>query len=189
MQIRTTKSSKKISIIIIAIIVVILAATAAAYHYKLGPFVSRQKNSINLNPPTKDQKAAGNDIKQSTLNQTNGGKESTGSDPSPAPQPVVGNDKKSVGMDITATNQTDTTLQMRTLIQTVTNSGTCSLSMKSTQGATYTATAGVQAQSSTTTCKGFDIPLTQLTSGTWTISINFSNESLTASTSGEVTIK
>ncbi len=189
MQIHTTKKSKKILIIIVTIVVVALAATAAAYHYKLGPFVSHKNNSINLAPPTSNQKAAGNNIKQSTLNQTHSGKESTSSDPSPAPQPVVGSDKKSVGMDITATNQTDTTLQIRTLIQTVTNSGTCSLSMKSTQGATYTASVGVQAQSSTTTCKGFDIPLTYLTSDTWTISITFSSNSLIASTSGEVTIK
>lgn len=189
MQIRTTKKSKKITIIIIAIIVVLLATTVTAYHYKLGPFASHQKNSINLTPPTSNQKAAGNDVKQNTLNQAKDGKGDTGSDPSPAPQPIAGSDKKSVGMDITATNQTDTILQIRAFIQTVTNSGTCSLSMKNAQGVIYTATAGVQAQSSTTTCKGFDIPLTQLASGTWTISINFSNESLTASTSGEVTIK
>lgn len=189
MQIRKTKKIKKIIIITIAIIIVLLAATATAYHYKLGPFVSHKNNSINLNPPTSEQKAAGNDVKQNTLNQTKDGKGNTGSDPSPAPQPVAGSDKKSVGMDITATNQTDTALQIRTFIQTVTNSGTCSLSMKNSQGLLYTATTGVQAQSSTTTCKGFDVPIAQLSSGVWTISISFSNDSLTASTNGEVTIK
>jgi hypothetical protein len=61
--------------------------------------------------------------------------------------------------------------------------------MKSTQGLSHTAAAGVQALSSTTTCKGFDIPLDQLAPGAWIITIDFSNDSLIASTSKEITIK
>lgn len=189
MRIPTQKNSKKVFAVIAAIAALLLIAFATVYYFKIGPFSPDQNTSIDLNPATEDQKATGDDIKQSNLEQINAGKENTGSDPSPAPQPVEGSDKKSVGMEISAANQTETTLQVRTFIQTVTNTGTCGLSMRNIQGATYTATAEVQPLSSTTTCKGFDIPLTQLTPGTWTITIDFSNDNLTASTSKEITVK
>ena len=189
MHIPTNKSNKKAFAIIATAAILLLAMTATAYYLKVGPFNNPLSDSINLEPATKDQKSTGDNIKESTLEQTNAGKENTGSDPSPAPQPVEGSDKKSVGMEISAANQTDTTLQVRTFIQAVTTTGACNLAMKSTHGATYTATADVQPLSSTTTCKGFDVPLTQLTPGAWTISIDFSNNTLTASTSKEITIK
>lgn len=189
MRISTNKSNKKIFIIITAALVLLTIGVGAAYYFKVGPFAPVLNDSVNLDPASDEQKATGDDIKQNSLDQVDDGKSNTGSDPSPAPQPVEGNDKKSVGMEITAANQTDTALQVRTFIQTVTNTGTCSLSMKNSQGATYTATADVQALSSTTTCKGFDIPLSQLSPGPWTIIIDFSNDSLTASTSKEVTVK
>jgi hypothetical protein len=189
MRIQTNKSNKKVFVIIATILALLLISLSAAYYFKVGPFSPNQNDSVNLDPATEDQKTTGNDIKQSSLDQINAGKENTGSDPSPAPQPVEGSDKKSVGMEITAANQTDTTLQVRTFIQTVTNNGSCNLSMTNTQGATYTAAAGVQALSSTTTCKGFDIPLSQLAPGVWTITIDFSNDSLIATISKEVTIK
>lgn len=189
MHIPTRKSNKKVIIIVAAILLAALGATYAAYHFQTGPFSPQPHNSVNLDPATTDQKAAGNDIKQSTLNQVENGKESSGSDPSPAPQPIEGSDKKSVGMEITAANQTATTLQVRTFIQTVTSTGTCTITMKNSQGMTYANTVDTQALSSTTTCKGFDIPLDQLSSGTWTINIDFNNDTLIASANKEITIK
>lgn len=189
MRIPTNNSNKKIITIIIAAIVLILGATAAAYCLKVGPFSSKANNSVNLEPATEDQKTTGSDIKKNTLEQVNAGKESTGSDPSPAPQPVEGSSKKSVGMEISAANQTASMLQVRTFIQTVTSTGTCKLSVKNAQGTEFTATADTQALSSTSTCKGFDIPLDKLSPGVWNIVIDFSNDNLIASTSKEVTIK
>jgi len=189
MHIPTRKSNKKAIMIVAAVLLLILGSAYGAYHFQVGPFSPKSHNSVNLDPASTDQKTTGNDIKQSTLNQVESGKANTGSDPSPSPQPVEGSDKKSVGMEITAANQTDSTLQVRTFIQTITSTGTCTIVMKNSQGMTYTNTVDTQALSSTTTCKGFDIPLSQLSSGAWTITINFSNDTLVASTSKEITIK
>lgn len=189
MRIPTKKSSKKIPIIIASIAILLSTTAIGAYYLKFGPFATKSNDAINLSPATQEQKTAGSNIKQSTLNQSETGKESTGSDPAPKPQPVEGSDKMSVGMEISAMNQTDSTMQIRAFIQTVTSTGTCVLAMKNTQGLTYTARVDVQALSSSTTCKGFDIPLDQLTKGNWTVNLNFSNDTLIASSSKEITVK
>ncbi|MNY56713.1 hypothetical protein D3C86_1928200 [compost metagenome] len=61
--------------------------------------------------------------------------------------------------------------------------------MTGPQAKTYTATVAVQALPSSSTCKGFDVPLDNLSSGAWTIKINFNNDELTASTSKEIIIE
>lgn len=189
MRIPTNKSNKKIFAIISVFLILLLATSVAAYYFKVGPFSQNINESVNLDPATDDQKNTGNNIKQHSLEQINSGKDNTGSDPSPAPQPVEGSDKKSVGMEISAANQNDSTLQIRTFIQTITSTGKCDLLMKNAQNMTYTANVDVQALSSTSTCKGFDVPVDQLSPGIWTVTINFSNDTLTASTSKEITIK
>lgn len=189
MRIPTKKNQKKILIAVIAAVLIVAAVVGVLYYFKVGPFAPQLSDTVNLKPASKEDKATGSDIKKSSLDQVTGGKQNTSSDPSPDPQPIQGSDKKSVGMEITATNQTSTSLQVRTFIQTITNNGTCNLTAKNSQGTAYTATAGVQAQSSTTTCKGFDIPLSELNTGTWTVTIDFSNDNLIASTSKEITIK
>jgi hypothetical protein len=92
-------------------------------------------------------------------------------------------------MEITAANQDESTLHIRTLIQTVASSGTCTLNMTGPNNKQYSASVDVQSLPSSTTCKGFDIPLTSLTPGTWKIAIEFNNETLLASTTKEVVIK
>lgn len=186
---QTSKNYKKIFAAVSVGIIILVASSVAAYYFELGPFNSRTNESVNLEPAKEEEKSTGSDTKQSTLEQNNAGKHNTGSDPSPAPQPVEGSNKKSVGMEISAANQTDTSLQVRTYIQTVTDTGVCSLSIKNANGVTYTATADVQALASTTTCKGFDIPVEKLSPGRWTVVINFSNDNLIASATKVVVIK
>lgn len=77
---------------------------------------------------------------------------------------------------------------IRTSLSTVTNSGRCYLTMKRTGGGTYTAQAGVQALPSSSTCKGFDVPMSSLRSGTWTITIKYQNGSVTSTAAKEIVI-
>lgn len=188
MKIPQPKNTRPLTLTLLSAIGLILIGVTVAYYFKIGPFNNQLNDSINLNEATQEEKNTGAGIKQQSIKSSND-KTQTGSDPSPAPQPIEGSDKKTVGMEVSAVSQGDSTIQIRALIQTITNTGTCSLSMKSTQGLTYTATADVQALSSSTTCKGFDIPLNQLTPGTWTTSIDFSNTTITASTEKEVIVK
>lgn len=177
--------------ILISIGVLVLLATigiAAAYQYKVGPFMPNVDDSINLDKPSEDELKAGSDAKQRTVD-SDENKNQTGSDPAPEPQPIENSDKKSVHAEITAANQDESFLHVRTLIQTVASSGTCTLVMTGPQAKTYTATAAIQPLPSSSTCKGFDIPLDNLSPGAWTIKIDFNNDELTASTSKEVIIE
>jgi hypothetical protein len=189
MKISQSKNIKKPLIITtIAIVLIGIAGVGAASYYKVGFFAPKIKDSINLSQPSDNEKEAALEIKKQSLEQSSG-KVQTGSDPSPAPEVVEGSDKKSVHAEITAANQDESTLHVRVLIQSVVNSGRCTITMTSSSHNTYTQSVDVQALPSSSTCKGFDIPVGQLGQGTWSITINFSNEDVVASAIKEVVIR
>lgn len=136
--------------------------------------------STNYNPPTPEQTQTGDTIKSQG---------NTGSDPSPTPAPSVNSSKQQVGIEITATNQSSSAFSIRTLLQTVSSIGTCTLDMSGPGGKSYSATASVQAGPSTSTCTGFDVPMSSLIPGEWTVKISFENENLGAAIAKEVTIQ
>jgi hypothetical protein len=186
--IQSNNTKRTVLILLLAVLLFSVTGAVASYHYKVGPFSPATDDSINLDKPSEDQVKNGSDTKQQTVT-SDENKSQTGSDPALEPQPVENSDKKSVHAEITAANQDESSLRVRALIQTVASSGTCTLSMTGPQGKTYTATAAIQPLPSSSTCKGFDIPLSSLASGAWTIKINFNNDNLTASASKEVTVK
>ncbi len=186
MKIVKQKHIKSLIIISTILVVAFIIGVGGAYYLRVGPFADK----VNMNRPTNEEKQAGSDIKKQSVEQvTEGGKTQTGSDPAPAPQPIEGSVKKSVGMEITATNQDSTTVYIRVMIQAVVNSGICTLSMTGPNNKQYSATAEVQSLPSSTTCKGFNVPLNQLAAGTWKATIEFSNDTLAASTRKEVTVQ
>lgn len=189
MKIIQSNNTKRNLLITLGVVLLVGAVSvAAAYYFKVGPFTPPVDSSINLKKPSEDEIKAGADAKQQTVN-ADENKNQTGSDPAPAPQPIENSDKKSVHAEITAANQDESALHIRTLIQTVASSGTCSLTMTGPQNKTYTAKADIQPLPSSSTCKGFDIPLENLSAGAWTIRIDFSNDDLVASANKEVVIK
>lgn len=128
---------------------------------------------IDNNPPTKEQVKAGKAIK------------SGGSSDTPiGPTTVEGSDKKSVQLLITAANQNDPYLQIRTQINAVESSGTCTLTLTNNQGKIVTKTADIQALAKTSTCQGFDVPLSELSVGNWHIKVTYFSNTMT----GEVTV-
>ena len=186
----TQSNSTKRNVLISLVVILFLGAlgTAAAYYYKVGPFKPSVNNSTNLDKPSDDELKAGSDTKQQTVD-SDENKNQPGSDPAQAPQPIENSNKKSVHAEITAANQDESLLHIRTLIQTVASNGMCSLTMTGPQGKTYTSTAVVQPLPSSSTCRGFDVPLEKLSSGSWAIKVDFNNDDLTASASKEVVIK
>jgi hypothetical protein len=189
MKIIQPKNTRKLALIGLISLLVLAAITVSMFHLKIGLFSTENNTSTNLDQPTLEQIKTGNEIKKQAIDQENDKNRGTGSDPTPAPQPVEGSNKKTVNMEITAVNQSDATLQVRTLIQAVVNTGECTLSMKGPQDATYTTTAAIQALASSSTCKGFDIPVDQLKVGKWTLTIDFTNSELTTSTVKDIEIK
>ena len=93
-------------------------------------------------------------------------------------------------MSITAAtvDKSTATLYVRSLIQTISSNGTCTLSMRHSSGRIYSNSAGSQAGPSTSSCKGFNVPLSQLTPGKWTITIRYEDATVTGAAEGEVTI-
>lgn len=99
----------------------------------------------------------------------------------------AGGSGDSVQMDITAANVNAESLQVRVLIQAVWSSGVCTLTL--TNGnSSVTKQASVQALASSATCQGFDVPMAELSSGTWTVRVSAAHDGQTTSTEQQITI-
>lgn len=176
------KPNKKLkTLLIVSIAAVLIAGGIVAYLH----FTNKSnltENGINYNPPTQEEKSTGDAIKEQGA---------AGSDPAPEPTPPTSptDSRSTVGVEITALNQSSETLYIRALIQTVTSSGTCSLSMTSANGKTYSASASIQAGPSSSTCQGFNVPVSSLEKGSWSVTISFQNDTLKGSTAKDATIQ
>ena len=171
----------------LSLVVLILAGILLfAYFGKVGPFSSSEPSS-----PTKTSGENDDGLANPT---------DLGVKP-PADGDPTSNSIKDRGEDQTPPSTTEnnveitfagvidaSTFRVRTLIGLVTSSGTCSLSMTKSGSAPYAASAGVQAMASSSTCKGFDIPLSSLGSGTWKISVTYTNGGESSTATKEVVI-
>lgn len=125
----------------------------------------------DLNSPSDDQKEAGDETKKHTTNNTD------------ASEP----EGNGLSVSITAANQNDTTLQIRTLINSVIGNGTCRLDMTKEQ-AKITRSVDIQALPSNSTCKGFDMPLSELSKGDWKVVITVNSGDKEGSTEKVISI-
>ena len=147
------------------------------------PYATSSDSIIN------EQNTNGAQIKQQSLQNTEKGTGQSGSDqpPSPTPQP---NAKSIVDVVFTASNQSDSTVQIRVLVSAVDSDGSCALTLtSSSSGTVINKQSGVQALSTTSTCQGFDIPLGELHTGTWSVSVLYENPNLTGSASTTIEVK
>lgn len=184
-----THRRRNLAIASLLALVVIGVGVAAAYHYRLGPFKKAvAPASINLAPPSPDQKKAGDFSKQNTV-QPSAKQSPSGSDQPPPPVPQTGTSKDKVNVTITAANQTSSTYQIRALIEAVVSNGTCTLTLTNSGGQSVVQTAGVQALSTTSTCKGFDVPLSSLSPGTWNLVLSYDSPTLSGSATKSITVK
>lgn len=185
---RSIKGRRYIAPIILAIVLLFGCVAVASYYFKWWPFNSTKQT-------TQEQKAGTSIKRQSQDNQKrlvpgststeNGG--AVGSTPTPTPTPGSSGEKSTIPVTITTASQSGSSLQIRVLIGAITT-GTCTLTLTG-PGATYTATASVQSLPSSSTCKGFTVPTSQLSSGTWNVVVNFENDSLQGSASQKVTMQ
>ncbi len=175
--------SKKFVAVSIILLAIVLAGGAYGYVYALGgdlfgwtkTVAPAPSKSPNLQPATKEQIQSGEAAKQKTINSSSNSVKGTVDTSTPSPSPTNGSNP-SVNVTITAANedQTSKILQVRAIIGVLTNDGTCTLTLtKGTQ--TVTKTANVQAQASESTCQGFDVPTSELSTGTWNIALHFEN--------------
>lgn len=184
MKISHTSRRKK-SIITAIMVVLIACLVGAAFLY----INERNKpKNVDLNPASNEQVESGQEAKDKTV-ESDDQKTSPGSDPSPSPQQNPGESKATVGVEITAASQTSDALQIRAIIQALDNAGSCTLVLADPDGKTITKTAGAQAASSYSTCKGFDINNSELSPGSWTVTLNYEGTSYKGSATQKVNIK
>lgn len=189
MKIHKSSQGKKKLIVIVLAIVLLSLVGGGAYIYvsKISPSNETKGGSINYDEPTSDQIKAGVSTKEISVNLDDTKPKLSGSDPATSPV-QQDNSKGRVSATITSANQSGTRLQIRFDIGTVTSSGTCTLTL--VKGAsTVKKTAGVQALAGNSTCKGFDIPATELSAGTWQVALIFENNDVVANAFGSVEVK
>jgi hypothetical protein len=160
---KTTQHLKR-NIIVAVVIVIVAGAGAFAYRAATTPpakdttpTVSKPDTKVNEKPATNDEKQAGQNQKQTIVDQDQD--ENQTATPS------------TIAVTLTAANQNGTVFNLRSLIGTVTSSGTCTLTLTKAS-ATVTKTSGIQALADSSTCKGFDIPTSELSKGTWHALLN-----------------
>lgn len=184
-QIRKYNHKKRNVIIAVigAVFVVLLFATLYIHHNQsniLGwyPFGAPKNGSINYGPATNEEVNAGTNTKSDTVNGSDNSDSSNTTKPGneqTTPATGEGVDKSTVGLRITHKNQDTTNLNIGTLILALTSTGTCTLTLSKPGSTDIVQTSGTQASSSSSTCTGFRVPLSQMVAGTWTINLSFSD--------------
>lgn len=183
-NIKKISTTKKIllTVALLLLVIIITAGTYYLLHRNANPQASHSGvNVIDSNPATSTQRSTGNTIKSNAAS-------GTSSDSPPNPVTQANSSQRTVQLSVTSKNQTPSVYQIRSLISAVTDTGTCTLTLTKTSETTVTMTAGIQAQATTSTCKGFDVPLSQLSTGTWQLTLTFGNTTLFGSTTSTITV-
>lgn len=162
MKIRTSNNKPKIIIAILVGAVIVGGASVYAYTRSAQHTGSAQDTAatqaqphtqqsgvVNYNPPTSDQQSAGSATKSAAASQAQSSSTAT------------------AGTPITVTIQGGKP-RLTTLLDIVTNDGTCTLTL--TGPTTTTLTSNIQAQSSYSVCTGFDT--SNLAAGKWTAKVD-----------------
>lgn len=183
----STNSKKRRLIIASSIVAAILFATAGAIFIK-NTAQDDETNTQTTSDSSSDeqsveeQKEAEERIKQDAVEKTDGKEPAADPDSEPA-------DDNKVKVIITVAKLSSDDLVIRALIYDISNKGTCTLKLqRSDDNSVITRAAGVQASASYSTCKGFDIPLSNLPKGDWRITVTYKDSSVEGSAGHSLTI-
>lgn len=177
MKTKKSPQSKKIFLVVAIIAIAVIGSTVGLYAINNPGNPPEDQQIVNPDtqpdqttdekPPTDDQSDSGKDIKEDSVDHD---ETDTGD---------------SVSVSISSATVSDDNLRVRTILEKVTNAGTCTLTLSNdTEKESHD--VGTQALSSYSTCKGFDIDVSSFASGTWTIDINFKDGSSQGSASTKI---
>lgn len=186
MEIQKEKSTKKKKLTITA--VAILGLLVVVFCLFILPAMQSKpttNSSANSTKKSEDNKKASENLKNSPDPSKSDG--TVGND-QPATPATQADGRKKVDVLLSAANQNGATVQIRFDILTITNTGTCTLTLTKDQS-TVTKSASVQALPDSSTCKGFDIPTSELNPGTWQIKLHFENSETVADTTGSMVVR
>lgn len=178
MKINNTSKNKNNNIRIKYALVALLLLIITAFVYFLlidnSFFNSNSTNqtdnsSIDLNPPTEEQKQAGEDIKKDAIDSEN-----------------TNND---LGLSFSSITQNTDLLQIRAAISgSVSNSGACTLNLQK-DDQSFEFIESTFALSSYSTCQGFDIDKSELSLGEWNLSLSVRIDDKTSSINKIITLE
>lgn len=171
------KNSVSKRILIIPLLIILLLTTLCVGVYASSgsifgwkPFSQKSESTQGDNPASDEQIETGNSIKEKSLN--NGG--ASGSDQPQAPT-EQSDGKQLVQVDITNVYTIETSTKVSVLISAIDSTGVCTIKVSSQSGSLlYSSSSDVQAMSSTSTCKGFDLP-NSLIQNKYSITVDFTS--------------
>lgn len=184
------KSSKKALLISAGIGILLLAGGLSYYVFamngnlfgwQLRPDTTTQSttdsddDAIDMSPPTNDQQQTGSSTKEEAVNKETEAKNDDNTQAS------------NLDVSFTTVSQADNVLRVRAKVQKLVSGGTCNLTL--TKGSsTVTKTAPTYAAASISTCQGFDVPVSELSPGTWQLSLTVRTKTASgkASTSTQI---
>lgn len=178
---RTKSSSKKKLLIIVIVAAVLVAGAVAAFSLTRSPRAvetgnnNTDKSKVDYSAPTDEQKNAGTNAKNETVN------------PTPPPNPTNG--KQITTVVITKSSQeSGGDLRIGAYAQVIDSQASCGLTL--TKGSkTITKTSAVITQSSFSSCADFNIDRSELTEGAWNATVTYTSEGFSGSQSQAVEIK
>lgn len=173
MRIHQQKNATKKRTIIISILIAALVLGGIATYAILRPTQEQTKDneqSVNYNPPTE----------QEIADSQNGKKNSSGLDnsetqsPSPSTTPGQSGNKKDVGVGVSFADIVNDKLEVRAFANNVIEGGTCTVT--ATQGSKkITKQAKAFIDASSTQCEALFIPKSELSTGKWSVFVEFSS--------------
>lgn len=187
MKINKSSTTKKVLLTSLVLALVAVGGYAAyAALYKNSS--SASSDGINYKKPTSAQVEAGNNAKKQAVQNDSQSSSSTGS--SSNPKVDSGNNtsqSNDLKTQITAASVEGNMLYVRNNINGIYQQGTCDITLTK-DGKTVSKSAGVQALPQSSTCKGFNIPVSELSSGVWNITLRVTINGQSASDSRTVKV-
>lgn len=188
-QIKTHK--KRTFLLITGGIIALVLAASLLYVYAFGGnlFGWSVGNHTKYPAPSAEEIKAGNQVKSGSV-QTQNSKDSQTDHP-PAPIPQSNSDKSLVQVAITTPDVSSNNgiYHIGAVIYTATSDGSCNLTLSNSNKSYHATPVGVQPQAMISGCKGFDIPTSSLSPGTWEATLSFDSDSLTGTVTSTVTLR
>lgn len=176
MKIRKNTVNNKPLLVILAIVLVLLVGSGVTYalfqpwNNQESQTESEAVNDVDYDKATQDQIDNGADIKEDVINNDT---------------PTLTNN---LSLTISSFKKDPSTYHIGVDIAQLISSGGCKVTLSSPNKQSKTYTSDIQALPGYSTCKGFDIPLSELQSVNWTIEASVTSGSSNGTAKGEVTI-
>lgn len=166
-----TDKQKKIIISIIAVVVIVILTFFILRYLDNKNHKTQDDNKTIETTQNKDENNANNTSKNDTKAVEDSNKLTIESDKKPIQNYEGSIDKNSITGVFNSKSVSNGILVIRVTFNQLLRTGACDLTLTNTAGKTVTKTANVIANPSSSSCMGFDIPVSELGNGEWNIQL------------------